>query len=336
MAARWAEQCVKAPDVHEAVDAFRKTHFKTFDADEQLAFFMALAHELSTVRKDRMTALSYLQYAVRTTTHWTPTSGAAMVVALAEMGSANLAAELVSKLGVRGIGPIVLSEKHRKFIEKSLETIHQTAAKKSEHGHDLLLSFLEKHIKQYKTQLVPRKPTLIEIGTTREDVPGQGSTRKIAVFCKQHDIDFITVDMDPHNTLLATEMFSALGTAHFQAITGKGEDYLRDYQGDLDFVFLDAYDFDHGNHSELRQSRYERFLGSRIEEAQCHAMHLDCARSVHSKLSAGGVVCIDDTWLENGKWTAKGTLAMPFLLDNGFELLEARNRAALLRRKPSH
>jgi hypothetical protein len=37
--------------------------------------------------------------------------------------------------------------------------------------------------------------------------------------------------------------------------------------------------------------------------------------------------------MEDGRWSAKGTLAMPYLLANGFELVEARNRAALLRRK---
>src|SRR3546814_1055898 len=101
----------------------------------------------------------------------------------------------------------------------------------------------------------------------------------------------------------------------------------------MDFVFLDAYDFDHGKHSELRQSRYKKFLGSEIDEIACHEMHLDCAKSVHLTLSAGGLVCIDDTWIDDGKWCAKGTLAVHYLLDNVFEIVEARKRAALLRRK---
>jgi hypothetical protein len=116
-------------------------------------------------------------------------------------------------------------------------------------------------------------------------------------------------------------------------VTAKGEDYLRERTGPIDLVFLDAYDFDHGKHSELRQSRYEKFLGARIDELACHRMHLDCAESVATKLWAHGVVCIDDTWLDQDRWTAKGTLAMPYLLDHGFVLVEARNRAALLLRQ---
>jgi hypothetical protein len=124
-------------------------------------------------------------------------------------------------------------------------------------------------------------------------------------------------------------MFKELNLS-FEAITMKGEDYLRDYDGNFDFIFLDAYDFDHGGHSKLRQSRYEKFLGASIDDTECHRMHLDCAKSVVKKLSARGLVCVDDTWLEDGSWTAKGTLAMPYLLENGFHVLEARNRAALL------
>ena len=84
---------------------------------------------------------------------------------------------------------------------------------------------------------------------------------------------------------------------------------------------------------EVRQSRYEQFLGSRIDEQQCHQMHLEYAQSLLRKLARRGVVCIDYTWLEDGEWTAKGTLAVPCLLENGFEVLEARNRAVLIRRR---
>jgi hypothetical protein len=137
--------------------------------------------------------------------------------------------------------------------------------------------------------------------------------------------------MDPHNSRSAERLFESLNMP-YRAITMKGEDYLRQLTEPVDFVFLDAYDFDHGGHSELRQSRYVKFLGSRIDEAACHQMHLDCAESLLRWLTPHGIICVDDTWTEDGVWTAKGKLAMPFLLENGFELIDARNRAALLKR----
>lgn len=197
-----------------------------------------------------------------------------------------------------------------------------------EHGHALLMA----HWQTNPPADIGRKRKLIEVGTTREEVPGQGSTRKLAEVCKNLGLDFVTVDMDPRNGREAQQMFDRMGY-DFKAVTSKGEDFLAAYDGEIDFVFLDAYDFDHGMHSEIRQSRYEKFLGSRIDEEACHKMHLDCAEALITKLAPDGLICFDDTWQDDdGNWTAKGTTAMPFLLANGFEVIRKENRAALLKR----
>lgn len=208
--------------------------------------------------------------------------------------------------------------------------IRAASRKIEQHGHDLLLDY----IKANKTNMSndKSKTTFVEIGTTREDIPGQGSTIQLATLCHELGIQFITVDMDPNNTQLATITMMSESLSGV-AINKKGEDYLAEYNGQLDFVFLDAYDFDHGNHSELRQARYEKYLGQRIDEKECHVMHLKCAESLNNILSKDGVICIDDTWRdEQNKWTAKGTLAVPFLLNQGFKIIDERNRAVLLKR----
>lgn len=197
------------------------------------------------------------------------------------------------------------------------------------HGHEMLIEFIKRHAQLYRNSAGDHKPVLIEVGTTRESASGQGSTRRLMEICANESFHFITVDMDSANTEMAKAMFEKNGLA-FEAVHSKGEDYLEAYEGRMDFVFLDAYDFDHGKHSERRQARYEKFLGSRIDEMQCHKMHFDCARSIIGKLSELGVVCVDDTWLHDGEWTAKGTLAVPFLLDAGMMLLDVRNKSVLL------
>ena len=202
-----------------------------------------------------------------------------------------------------------------------------------EHGHGVLMHYLATELPAYRQHTGRQKPVLVEIGSTRENIPNQGSRLKLAQFCLTQAIDFISVDMDPHNTQAAQACFQQLGAGHFQAVNAKGEDYLAQRTDTIDFAFLDAYDFDHGNHSALRQSRYTRYLGAPISDPLCHQMHLDCAKSIVPNMPAHGLICIDDTWLDNNQWTAKGTLAMPYLLANGFELIEARNRAALLRKK---
>ena len=221
-------------------------------------------------------------------------------------------------------GPHRLLGAERALLDATLAPLAPTQT--IEHGHALLIERLE----VVHPLPLGRRRVLIEIGSTRERVPGQGSTEKLARVCAGLEMDFITVDMDARNTAMARRLFRRLGLP-FRAVTAKGEDFLAAWQGPIDYCFLDAYDFDHGNHSELRQSRYEAFLGSRIADAQCHQMHLDCALSLVKKLAPDGVICFDDTWTdEDGAWTAKGTTAMPYLLDHGFKVILARDRAALL------
>lgn len=223
-------------------------------------------------------------------------------------------------------GPLCFPVEQRDLLNSTIDAFSQ--AKVSEHGHALLLAHLAAH------PPIPlfRRRVLIEIGTTRERIPGQGSTEKLAKFCEEAGLDFVTVDMDARNSAMARRMFARLGL-RFRAITAKGEDFLAAWEGPIDYCFLDAYDFDHGNHSEVRQSRYESFLGSRISDTLCHQMHLDCAESLVEKLASDGVICFDDTWKDaDGDWTAKGTTAMPFLLKHGFSVIKARDRAALLTR----
>lgn len=199
------------------------------------------------------------------------------------------------------------------------------------HGHEVLISYLNRFAKRFHQVPMAGNPVLIEIGTTRENTAGQGSTRRLMEFCAKQGFHFITVDMDSANTEMASTLFKSHNLA-FDAVHGKGEDYLAAYTGRIDAVFLDAYDFDHGMHSERRQARYVKFLGSRIDEKKCHQMHLECAQSLVNKLSAEGIVCVDDAWLDDGSWVAKGTLAVPYLIANGFTMLELRNKSVLLRR----
>jgi len=206
--------------------------------------------------------------------------------------------------------------------------LSNTWKKAQEHGQQILMDYINYDIDYLKTQ-VNRKLTLIEIGSTREDVPNQGSTLKLANFCKAHSMDFITVDMDPRNTKLAKHDLNKIDKS-FQAINQKGEDFLEDFNGPMDFVFLDAYDFDHGKHSEERQTRYKKYLGEQISNEACHKMHFECARQVVKKISPFGAICIDDTWFKEQKWHAKGTLAVPYLLENNYSIVRAANRSVLL------
>lgn len=315
------DACLAAPTFPEALD---RAAGLLRPGDAALLRLLAAAHFQR--REDALQSMGLVAEALEDAPADLPVLHQAGALLYLEL---NRPLQALEALAAPLAAPGVLNETAASALQKE---IHKDAPPDAgQHGQALLLAAL--------TQDLPLPPSdgrrriMVEIGTTRETVPGQGSTRQLALLCAELGIDFVTVDMDPANSRRAARMFRRLGLP-FTAVTAKGEDYLAGFEGTVDYVFLDAYDFDHGKHSELRQARYEQFLGSRINDADCHRMHLDCARSLADKLSPDGLICFDDTWTdEAGAWTAKGKTAMPFLLENGFALAEARNRAALLRRK---
>ncbi len=330
-----ARECLLAEDVHNAVDDLLASNELT--PPEHFWFCLELSDQFID-RKDKLTALHFLEMAREHMVEADESMRSTLMKKFISLGQAGEAADIAVNATLGQASALELSPEEKAALQAAYEKNRSIANAKSEHGHELLLAYLQTHLSDISmaaavtaaaTTAPDRQLVLVEIGTTRESVPGQGSTLKIADFCRMHDMHFITVDMDPHNTRMAADMFAKLGLP-FEAVTMKGEDYLRETTREFDFVFLDAYDFDHGGHSALRQSRYEKYLGSPIDDEACHRMHLECAESMVRKLPPHGLVCLDDTWLEAGKWTAKGTLAMPYLLSHDFMLLEARNRAALL------
>lgn len=324
-----ATGCLQEVDLHACV---QKTISHKRNSDKKKFFFyLHLANQLSEAG-DNITAMHYLLQAQICNKHLGATELSLVIKKLVALNNLVLAQSLVMSAALSADNLLNLTTEEKQKISKAHKAQQTVTDKKVAHGQDLLLSSMPTYIARLQKKEAGKKTVLLEIGTTREDVPGQGSTKQFAQFCLKHDLHFITVDMDSQNTERAKQMFAEIGAEHFEAIHMKGEDFLSSYQGELDFVFLDAYDFDHGNHSELRQSRYQKFLGSNISDEQCHRMHLVCAAHVVKNLSQNGLVCMDDTWLDDAAWTAKGTLAMPYFLSHGFELVDVRNRAALLRR----
>lgn len=185
-----------------------------------------------------------------------------------------------------------------------------------EHGHGLLLRAIQERRPHWLGKPGIR---MLEVGTTREPLPSQDSTRILSKFCQEQGWHFTTCDMDPNNSARAVELFREM-QAPFEAVTDKGEDYIARQRRAFDVVYLDAYDFDHGKHSEERQERYQSILGSRIDQQDCEIMHLKAMQALNHAGRRGCLVVIDDTWREKAKgpWLGKGPLAVPWALRNGW------------------
>ncbi len=199
-----------------------------------------------------------------------------------------------------------------------------------EHGHALLMARLIDE--ERRSPGILRGRTLIEVGSTRERTPDQGSTEKLAIFSAFTGMRFITIDMDPQNTDRVKHVVRHLNP-EAEAVNARGELFLAEWEEPLDYVYLDAFDFHHDEHSPERQESYRKYLGTEINDEECWQMHQACAAAIVTKMPAGGIVVIDDTWQDDqGAYGGKGKLAVPLLLASGFEEIAGTSEAVALRR----
>jgi FkbM family methyltransferase len=190
------------------------------------------------------------------------------------------------------------------------------------HGHELLARLLP-------DVAAGRRGFVVEVGTTREKLPGQGSTVVLAELAAKLRLSFVTVDMDPANTEQARLDLARIPTA--RAETAKGEEFLATFDQPIVAAYLDAFDIQHGMHSEERVQRYRQHLGTDITNAAASAMHLAAAEALRPWLVPGGLVVIDDTWADGAGYAGKGRDAVPALLAGGFAIVGTTDSAIALR-----
>ena len=193
------------------------------------------------------------------------------------------------------------------------------------HGHSLLLRLLPAAVAR------GAEGYLVEVGTTREKLPGQGSTVVLAKLAEGLGLKFVTVDMDPANTEQARIDLAGFPSA--SAVTAKGEEFLADTRERIAAAYLDAFDIDHGEHSQYRIDRYRQYMAAEITNEAAHQMHLACAEALIPRVVPGGIVVIDDTWREGGGFAGKGATAVPLLLRTGYSII-GRTKTAIALQRP--
>lgn len=147
--------------------------------------------------------------------------------------------------------------------------------------------------------------TVIEIGSER----GEGSTNYFSEFCKANDIEFHSVDIDPHNNI---------------AERAKGEEWLAKYNKQIGFAYLDNFDyiFDSiiGKDWVEEQIKGYKKFGMVMNNKNSELAHFLQAKEVLRLSRVGTEILFDDTWLD-GVYRGKGATAVPYLLDNGFTVV---------------
>ena len=220
--------------------------------------------------------------------------------------------------GVQSVNDIALAK---------LDAINNCLGSKGVHGHAEFIAVCHEKLPAILEGWSGERPFIVEVGCSREIIEGQNSTVQLLAMAKKLELPFAGIDLDHAN-------IEALERDHREFngtwIAGKGEEVLQAWNKPIAAIYLDAYDFWHASHSELRQQSYLENYGTGINDAECHTMHLEAARHCSKLIPVGGLIGLDDTWLENGKWVGKGALALPWLVDQGWELLSTANRGTVL------
>jgi len=209
----------------------------------------------------------------------------------------------------------------------NLDCINQCLGSKGAHGHAEFIRICRERLPELLSNWDGEKPWVVEVGCSREIIEGQNSTAQLLAIANELSLPFAGIDLDQDNIAALKRDYGGLGT---QWIAGKGEDELVSWHHPIAACYLDAYDFWHTSHSDLRQESYLRNYGAQINDQECHQMHIQAAQQATRIIPIGGVLGLDDTWFENDQWAGKGTLALPWLLEHGWQLISQANRGTVL------
>lgn len=207
--------------------------------------------------------------------------------------------------------------------------------KETIHGHEIIKMYEETISKA----LGDSQTTFVEVGSQRE----AGSTLYLSQYCKKNNYKFITVDLNSETTQAAQNIVKGV-SSDFEAVNQEGEVFLDEYQGTLGLVYLDAFDIEGDWHPSKLVEWYKK-QGVELTNENCWKMHLDSSVAISKKMVPNGFVVFDDVVAvdQNGKvvnevssnhpnWKGKGKTAIPYLLNNGFEIIDYKRSACVLQK----
>jgi len=154
---------------------------------------------------------------------------------------------------------------------------------------------------------------IVETGTARagdEQWQGDGaSTIIFGQYAAEHDLDFWSVDISPESIAGAKRGCDKYG-CKVNFVEGDSISFLKEFPEEIDFLYLDSYDYDFGNPYPSQEH------------------HLKEIKAAYPHLHEGSVVMIDDCRLRGG---GKGRLAIAFLRKRGWRVAYSGYQVILTR-----
>lgn len=186
---------------------------------------------------------------------------------------------------------------------------------------DYLTNRLDPNDQRYKTflkalELLEQRNALmlVETGTARDgdkNFAGDGgSTIIFGDWAKQNGALLYTVDITPaaiEGSKSATKEYAD----NIEYVCGDSVTFLENFQGPIDFLYLDSYDFDFSNPAPSQEHHLKEIIAA------------------YPHLHENSIVMIDDCGLPKG---GKGKLVIKYLLSRGWFIKQKNYQVIMLNR----
>lgn len=165
----------------------------------------------------------------------------------------------------------------------------------------------------------PMNGVVIEIGSER----GEGSTKFLSNFCLKNNLDFYSIDFekeayDRASIIEGVKAYNTTGEIFLRVIFPK-------FNHMISFAYLDGFDFIlPGMREQIvrNQRKVYSSYGFNLSNNNSMKSHLLISELILQYASDKCYIIIDDTWFNGKNYKGKGGLAVPFLLENDFKIIE--------------
>jgi len=171
---------------------------------------------------------------------------------------------------------------------------------------------------------------IVEIGSDR----WEGSSAYFADLAKTHSMKFLSVDIDDD---AQKRLSGTLDPTCIEFIQADGTIWSANYRGpNIKVLYLDNFDWDWdtNQYSDMieQQRRWYADRNVVMNNLNSQIAHITQMTNLLPHMSDQCVICVDDTYEHNGVFIGKGGAVVPYLLGQGFTLVEARDYGVILSR----
>ena len=174
---------------------------------------------------------------------------------------------------------------------------------------------------------------IVEIGSDR----WEGSSAYFADLANTHGMKFITVDLDPGAGVRLRKTIAPEHVPLVEFVQAEGTAWSKQYSGPaIKALYLDNFDWNWSTnrHSKMIEQQREWYSsqGITMSNLASQTSHITQMVNLLPHMSTQCVVCVDDTYEYNGVFIGKGGAVVPYLLGQGFDLVEASDYGVILGR----